>query len=91
MPPLAMNRSVHPEDYADHVEHPRFGKVTRLTGLDVAPDSPAVLRYGERGGCELRNFFVHPRGVLTVVKKWSPRALQRYRPPPEATLAARLT
>ena len=37
-----MNRSVHPEDYADHVEHPRFGKVPRLTGLDVAPDSPAV-------------------------------------------------
>lgn len=30
------------EDYADYVEHPRFGKAPRFTGLDPNPNDPGV-------------------------------------------------
>jgi hypothetical protein len=30
------------EEYADHVEHPRYGRGPRFTGLDPNPDSTAV-------------------------------------------------
>lgn len=30
------------EDYAEYVDHPRFGKAPRFTGLDPNPDSPDV-------------------------------------------------
>lgn len=30
------------EDYEDHVEHPRYGKAPRITGLDPNPNSSAV-------------------------------------------------
>jgi hypothetical protein len=34
----------HPrlEDYEDHVEHPRYGRAPRITGLDPDPNSSAV-------------------------------------------------
>jgi len=41
-PEFALMPPPRPEDYADYVEHPRFGKAPRFTGLDPDPDSPGV-------------------------------------------------
>jgi hypothetical protein len=41
-PEFALKPPPLPEDYADYVEHPRFGKAPRYTGLDLNLDSPAV-------------------------------------------------
>jgi hypothetical protein len=41
-PEFALKPLPRPEDYADYVEHPRFGKAPRYTGLDPNPDSPMV-------------------------------------------------
>lgn len=37
-----MQRQSNAEEYADYVEHPRFGKAPRFTGIDPDPDSSAV-------------------------------------------------
>jgi hypothetical protein len=37
-----MKTRPHMEDYAQHVEHPRYGKAPRFTGLDPDPKSPKV-------------------------------------------------
>lgn len=37
-----MNSRPRMEDFADHVEHPRYGSVPRFTGLDPNPDAPEV-------------------------------------------------
>ena len=37
-----MNSRPRMEDFADHVEHPRYGKSPRFTGLDSNPDAPEV-------------------------------------------------
>ncbi len=37
-----MKRRPRPEEYAEHVEHPRYGKAPRFTGLDPNPNSSAV-------------------------------------------------
>jgi len=41
-PEFALIPPPRPEDYADYVEHPRFGKAPRYTGFDPNPDSPEV-------------------------------------------------
>lgn len=41
-PEFALTSPPLPEDYADYVEHPRFGKAPRYTGLDPNPDYPGV-------------------------------------------------
>ncbi|HOX05701.1 MAG TPA: zinc-ribbon domain containing protein [Planctomycetota bacterium] len=37
-----MKRHRCPERYAEHVEHPRYGKAPHVTGVDPNPDDPAV-------------------------------------------------
>lgn len=37
-----MKNRPHMEDYAQHVEHPRYGRAPRFTGLDPNPKSPNV-------------------------------------------------
>jgi hypothetical protein len=37
-----MNSRPRMEDFADHVEHPRYGRLPRFTGLDPNPDAPEV-------------------------------------------------
>lgn len=39
---FAMKSRPRLEEYADHVEHPRYGKAPRFTGLDPNPNSSSV-------------------------------------------------
>src|SRR5204863_9438010 len=41
-PEFALKTRPRLEDYADYVEHPRFGKSPRFTDFDPNPESPAV-------------------------------------------------
>ena len=40
-----MNSRPRMEDFAKHVEHPRYGKFPRFTGLDPNPNSSEVHLY----------------------------------------------
>lgn len=65
---VAVKNHPNPEDYAGHVEHPRYGKAPRFTGLDPNPDSSGVHLHP--------NTRILSKAVLRVMKSYLGRGFK---------------